>query len=267
MRTLNDLMNLDGRTALVTGACGFLGSVICETLAEQGCDLILLDLPDSNFQDLHKRIKKQNDVKIYTIESNLEDSDSRASAITKVLKEHKKLNILINTAALVGSTPLDGWATSFKKQSLETWDRAFNVNLVSVFHLARDLFPLIKKSGHGSIINIGSIYGVTAPDYSLYESEEIGNPAAYSSSKGGLIQFTKWLSTTLAHEIRVNCISPGGILRDQSSTFISKYEQKTPLKRMAHEEDFKGIIAYLASDLSEYVTGQNIMIDGGWTVW
>lgn len=124
MRTLNDLMNLDGRTALVTGACGFLGSVICETLAEQGCDLILLDLPDSNFQDLHKRIKKQNDVKIYTIESNLEDSDSRASAITKVLKEHKKLNILINTAALVGSTPLDGWATPFKKQSLETWDRA-----------------------------------------------------------------------------------------------------------------------------------------------
>ena len=267
MRTLKELMNLKGRIALVTGACGFLGSVICETLAEQGCDLILLDLPESNFEDLHLRIEEQNDVKIYTIKSNLEDADSRQNAIKKVLKEHKQLNILINTAALVGSTPLDGWATSFENQSLETWDRAFNINLTSVFHLARDLFPLIKKSGHGSIINIGSIYGVSAPDYSIYESEEIGNPAAYSSSKGGLIQLTKWLSTTLAHEIRVNCVSPGGIIRDQSDTFISKYKQKTPLRRMALEEDFKGIIAYLASDLSEYVTGQNIMVDGGWTSW
>ena len=97
----------------------------------------------------HKRIKEKNDVKIYTIESNLEDSDSRQSAIKKILKEHKKLNILINTAALVGSTPLDGWATSFEKQSLETWDRAFKVNLFQYFTL-EGLVPLIKKSGNGS---------------------------------------------------------------------------------------------------------------------
>ena len=122
-----------------------------------------------------------------------------------------------------------------------------------------------------ALVKAHIVGSVTAFDISTTDlkspGEEIGNPAAYSSSKGGLIQFTKWLSTTLAHEIRVNCISPGGILRDQSSTFISKYEQKTPLRRMALEEDFKGIVAYLASDLSEYVTGQNIMIDGGWTSW
>ena len=137
--------------------------------------------------------------------------------------------------------------------------------MTSAFHLSRDLAPLLRKSGNGSIINIGSIYGVAAPDYSLYKGTNLGNPAAYAASKGGLIQLTKWLSTSLAKEIRVNSISPGGIFRNQPEEFVTKYENKTPLKRMASEEDMKGIIAYLSSDLSAYVTGQNILVDGGWT--
>ena len=267
MRTLNQLMSLKGRTALVTGACGFLGQAICQALAELGCNLILLDLPGSKFSELKDKILDKHDIKITALELDLEDSEARSAIITKILEEYKTLNILINSAALVGSTPLEGWAIPFEEQSLETWDRALNVNLSAVFHFARDLFPLIQKSGHGSIINIGSIYGVVAPDYSIYDSIDMGNPAAYASSKGALIQLTRWLSTTLGKEIRVNCISPGGVLRDQSETFIERYKKKTPLQRMATEEDFKGIIAYLASDLSEYVTGQNIMVDGGWTVW
>ena len=127
----------------------------------------------------------------------------------------------------------------------------------------RDLAPRLRISGNGSIINIGSIYGVVAPDYSLYAGTNMGNPAAYAASKGGLIQLTKWLSTTLAKEIRVNSISPGGIFRDQPKEFVSKYEIKTPLGRMATEEDFKGIIAYLSSDLSAYVTGQTLHVCGG----
>ena len=267
MRTLIQLMNLKGRTALVTGACGFLGQTICQTLAELGCNLILLDLPGSKFMELEAKILDKHDIKITYLELDLEDSKARSATATKILEEHATLNILINTAALVGSTPLEGWAVPFEKQSLETWDRALNVNLSAVFHFARDLFPLIKKSGHGSIINIGSIYGVVAPDYSIYGSLDMGNPGAYAASKGALIQLTKWLSTTLGKEIRVNCVSPGGVLRDQSENFIENYKKRTPLQRMATEEDFKGIIAYLASDLSEYVTGQNIMVDGGWTVW
>jgi NAD(P)-dependent dehydrogenase (short-subunit alcohol dehydrogenase family) len=101
----------------------------------------------------------------------------------------------------------------------------------------------------------------------LYEGTTMGNPAAYAGSKGGLIQLTKWLATSLAPEIRVNCVSPGGLARGQAPEFIEKYVAKTPLKRMGTEEDFMGVIAFLASDLSAWVTGQNIMVDGGWTTW
>ena len=265
MRTINDLMSLKGRTALVTGACGFLGKVICETLIELESNLILLDLPGSNFIEISENLPSNFRGTIENIEVNLENIDSRNAAIKSIFKKNKNLSVLINSAALVGSNSLDGWATDFENQSLETWDRAININLTSAFHLSRDLAPLLRKSGNGSIINIGSIYGVAAPDYSLYEGTNIGNPAAYAASKGGLIQLTKWLSASLAKEIRVNAISPGGIFRNQPKEFVNKYEKKTPLKRMASEEDMKGIIAYLSSDLSAYVTGQNILIDGGWT--
>ena len=129
------------------------------------------------------------------------------------------------------------------------------------------LTPLLRKSKGANIINIGSTYGTWAPDHSLYEGTSMGNPAAYASSKAGLIQLTKWLSTTLASSIRVNAISPGGVLRSQPQIFVKKYKARTPLKRMAKEDDFRGAIAYLASDLSSYVTGQNLAVDGGWGVW
>lgn len=132
---------------------------------------------------------------------------------------------------------------------------------------ARGLTPILKSSKGASVINISSIYGAIAPNWELYKGLDMANPAAYSVSKGGLIQLSKWLSTTLAPDIRVNSISPGGILRSQPDEFVERYEQRTPLKRMANEDDFRGAIAYLGSDLSRYVTGQNIFVDGGWSVW
>ena len=133
--------------------------------------------------------------------------------------------------------------------------------------MSQAFIPLLRKNNNGSIINIASIYGMNAPDYSLYKGTDMGNPAGYSVSKGGLIQLTRWLATTLAPDIRVNAISPGGVLRNQPKEFIQRYNARTPLGRMATEEDFKGVIAYLASDLSQYVTGQNLLVDGGWTIW
>jgi len=155
----------------------------------------------------------------------------------------------------------------FEEQTVDTWRRAIEVNLTAAFDLSKALLPKLKKSGNSSIINVASIYGVTGPVHSMYEDTEMGNPAAYSASKGGLIQFTRWLATTIAPEVRVNAISPGGIYRNQPESFVNRYNERTPLGRMAAEEDLKGIIAYLASDMSKYVTGQNINIDGGWTVW
>ena len=140
---------------------------------------------------------------------------------------------------------------------------------MNIFDLYLDkIIILIKKlNKNGSIINVASIYGVLGPNYSLYEGTDMGNPAAYAVSKGGLIQLTRWLSTTLAPDIRVNTISPGGVFRNQADEFVHRYESRTPLGRMAREEDFIGVTAYLASDLSAYVTGQNLIVDGGWTAW
>ena len=126
---------------------------------------------------------------------------------------------------------------------------------------------MLNGSEGANIINIGSIYGIYAPDFSLYEGTDMGNPAAYGVSKAGLNHLTKWLSTSMAPNIRVNSICPGGISRNQPNEFVTKYIQKTPLKRMANESDFLGVMAYLASDMSVYVTGQVIQVDGGWGVW
>jgi NAD(P)-dependent dehydrogenase (short-subunit alcohol dehydrogenase family) len=187
--------------------------------------------------------------------------------VSKILKQNDRINILINNAAFVGTSGLDGWAVKFEEQTVETWRRALEVNITCAFDLSKELSPKIKESGNGIIVNISSIYGNLAPDYSLYNETEMGNPAAYSVSKGGLNQLTRWLATTLSPNIRVNTISPGGVFRNQPNKFVERYKNKTPLGRMATEEDFKGVIAYLTSDLSEYVTGQNIFVDGGWSVW
>ena len=114
---------------------------------------------------------------------------------------------------------------------------------------------------------MGSIYGILGPDLSLYDDTDLNNPAAYAASKGGLLQLTRWLATVLAPSVRANAVSPGGIERGQPEAFMSKYIARTPLKRMGCEEDFKGVIAFLASDMSRWVTGQNIVVDGGWSIW
>jgi NAD(P)-dependent dehydrogenase (short-subunit alcohol dehydrogenase family) len=150
---------------------------------------------------------------------------------------------------------------------VETWRRALEVNLTAVFDLCQRLTPLLQKSKGANIINICSIYGQYGPDWRLYEGTTLGNPAAYGASKGGVIQLTRWLATTLAPAVRVNSISPGGISRGQAEEFVARYVSRTPMGRMATEDDFRGAVAYLASDLSSYMTGQNLAVDGGWGAW
>jgi NAD(P)-dependent dehydrogenase (short-subunit alcohol dehydrogenase family) len=266
MKKIVDLMNLKGRRALITGAIGAIGQEIALTIAELGGDLILVDRPNSDYEPIKKSILDNWCVDIECIDCDLEDENSRVNLIKEVIKSNVNLDILINNAAFVGESNLEGWAEDFDKQSVETWKRAVEVNLTAPFHLCQAFTPLLKKSKVGSIINIASIYGVNAPDYSLYKGTSMGNPAGYSASKGGLIQLTRWLATTVSPDIRVNSVSPGGVYRSQPGEFVERYEAKTPLGRMATEEDFKGVVAYLASDLSAYVTGQNIVVDGGWSV-
>jgi len=266
MKKISELINLKGRRALVTGAAGFIGQEIANTIAELGGDLILVDKPETDYSLMKSNINNNWNVEVNCMDCNLENEQSRNNLIQEIFDREFQLDILINNAAFVGESDLEGWTEDFSKQSIETWRRALEVNLTAPFHLSQALTPLLSRNSVGSIINIASIYGINAPDYSLYEGTSMGNPAGYASSKGGLIQLTKWLSTTISPNIRVNSISPGGVLRNQPEKFLKKYESKTPLARMATEEDLKGAIAYLSSDLSSYVTGQNIVVDGGWSI-
>ena len=267
MNTLARLMNMQGRRALITGAAGKIGRVMTESLAELGADLVLVDRPGADYGSLTAETEARFGVKIQTLVCDLEQQSEREQLIAHIAAKTSGLDVLINNAAFVGTAQLQGWATGFEQQTVETWRRALEVNLTAAFDLVKGLAPLLRKGGHGSIINVGSIYATLGPDYSLYDDTTMGNPAAYAASKGGLIQLTRWLSTTLAPDIRVNALSPGGVFRNQPELFVTRYEAKTPLRRMAVEADFAGAVAYLASDLSAYVTGINLQVDGGWAAW
>ena len=198
---------------------------------------------------------------------NLEDDASAHAAPHAVAEALGGLDILINNAAFVGTSDLEGWVTDFAHQSTQTWRKALEVNLTAPFTLCREAAPYLAKSGHGSIVNIGSIYAVLGPDMGLYEGTAMGNPAAYGAAKAGLLQLTRWLATVLAPDVRVNSVCPGGVWRNQPEVFVERYKERTPMQRMATEEDMVGTVLYLVSDMSRYVTGQNIMVDGGWGLW
>jgi NAD(P)-dependent dehydrogenase (short-subunit alcohol dehydrogenase family) len=267
MSTIKELMNLKGRRALITGAAGGLGKVMADTLAELGADLVLVDRPDTDFQCLTDTLTDRWGIKIQHRFCDLEQQDQRDELINWLKSGGEGINILINNAAFGGTTELQGWSVPFEEQSIDTWRRALEVNLTAVFDLSQRLTPMLSSAVGASIINIASIYGMYGPDWRLYEGTSMSNPAAYGASKGGLIQLTRWLATTIAPQVRVNAISPGGIFRNQPEKFVQRYEAKTPLGRMGTEDDFRGIIAYLASDLSRYVTAQNFSVDGGWGGW
>jgi NAD(P)-dependent dehydrogenase (short-subunit alcohol dehydrogenase family) len=265
--TIAKLMNMKGRKALVTGAAGGIGRVIASTLAELGSNLMLVDRPESNYGTLIDDLVRDWGVRVEVFGCDMESQLDRDHLIALILKQTDGLDVLINNAAFVGTSGLTGWTSPFEQQTVDTWRRALEVNLTAAFDLTKGLVPLLMQNKRGTIINIASIYAKYGPDYGLYAGTEMGSPAAYAASKGGLIQFTRWLATTLAPDVRVNTISPGGVFRNQPEAFVQRYAARTPLARMATEDDFRGAVAYLASDLSLYVTGQDMAVDGGWGIW
>jgi NAD(P)-dependent dehydrogenase (short-subunit alcohol dehydrogenase family) len=266
MKSIKELSSLTNRVALITGGGGHIAYAMSEALIESGCSVILVDINNDRLEHSKKLLEEKFDTKVVTYAMDLEIQTEVEQLGAFVKKNNTKLDILINNAGFVGDAKLEGWCVPFEEQTIETWRRAMEVNLNSAFHLSQLMTPLLKASGHGSIINIASIYGVVAPDMSIYDGTVMGNPAAYAVSKAGLIQLTKWMSSILGPDIRVNAMTPGGVFRNHQDPFLSAYTKKTLLKRMATEEDFKGVMLFLASDLSNYVTGQNIIVDGGWTV-
>lgn len=261
-------IKVNNEICLVTGSTGHLGKEFAKLLAEMGYNLILTDKNQKKLNILKKEILKNYHVKVYCKITDLSSERSRNTLIKFIKTKTKKLNLLINNAGLTGIEEKFNYEKkkSLKTQSVKNFKDYLEVNLSAIFHLTRDLSNLLIKSKNGKVINIGSIYGVVAPKWEIYSKLKMNNRAGYSSSKSGLLQLTKWFATCLAPNVRVNMISPGGILRGQPKTFVKKYNSNTPLGRMANLDDFNGTLIYLASDLSKYVTGQNLLVDGGWTI-
>ena len=261
-------MSLDGRVALVTGGAGHIGRAIGHALAELGANVAVVDLSQSGAEAAADELGEALAGHSRRLSPATSSSPTRCAICPAgFARRFGRIDIIVNCAAFVGTSGLEGWAVPFEQQSDKTWRRALEVNLTAPFVLIQAAAADLRASGHGSVINISSIYGLSGPDWRLYEGTSLGNPAAYAASKGGLIQATRWLSTTLAPHVRVNAIAPGGVFRDTPEPFLSRYTARTPLGRMGREEDFKGAVAYLATDLSAYVTGQCLAVDGGWTVW
>ena len=256
---LSNYYNYNNRTILITGASGFIGKQTSIFLASLGATLILIDKNKIDYvQDLNNL-----NCKYYFKKINLENKVSRNKLYKWI--EGKKLNFdtLINNAAFVGTDKIKGWNVDFEKQSVDTWRRVFELNLTSIFEICQNFKTILSSNKNASIINISSIYDTMAPNLELYKNTGIKNQAAYSVSKNGILHLTKWLAATCAPNIRVNSISPGGIARNQNSNFKKKYIKKTLLKRMATEEDVVASIFFLSSTLSNYITGQNFRVDGG----
>ncbi|MCG8510311.1 MAG: SDR family oxidoreductase [Rhodospirillales bacterium] len=266
-RDIGSLMDLSGRAALITGAAGHIGAACADALAELGCRIAICDRDPQKCRQVAESIAESRSVETTALAADLADETSVKALPEQVTDAFGRLDILVQSAAFVGDSELSGWAVPFAEQSAETWRAALEVNLTATFVLAQAAAPHLGENGVGSVVNVSSIYGMMGPDLRLYEGTGMGNPAAYAAGKGGLLQLTRWLATVLAPDVRVNAVSPGGIRRNQPDSFIRRYEENTPLGRMGTEEDVKGAVAYLAGDLSAYVTGQNLIVDGGWTAW
>ena len=266
MKSLKILAGMNGRVSLVAGGSGHLGIAMGEALAEAGSNVIVLDLDKERSESVASQFIEKFGGEHKGLAVDLAEKEAISTVPQYIKKHFGKLDVLVNCAALVGSSSLKGWATPFKEQDIDTWEKAIKVNLTGAFFLIQQCQDLMEKSKVASIVNVSSIYGVAGQKVSMYQGMDYLTPAAYAASKGGLVQLTRYLATVLAPKIRVNCISPGGIERNQDKVFTERYRNLTPLMRMGIEEDFKGVTHFLASDLSAYVTGQNIIVDGGWTL-
>ena len=258
------VFSVTDRKILVTGAAGHLGRALCKYLLSDGAKVFAVDLNKKGLVALESELKPSAG-SLTALAADLSDEQQRTEVVEQVASQTESLDGAVFAAAFVGTSDLKGWGVDFSHQSVSTWRKALEINLTAPFHLTQLMKPLLSRGNGPSIVNIGSIYGFSGPDWTLYEGSEMSNPAAYAASKGGLIQLTRWLASTLAPGIRVNMVSPGGISRGQDAVFVERYSQKTPLARMATEEDVVGQVVYLLSGAASYVTGQNITIDGGIT--
>ena len=261
MRTFAALASLKGRVALISGAASPLGRALAETYAELGAAVALLDRPDSGAEDVARALTDTYGVLTTVIPVDLADDSAVRKVPQRVVDTCGRLDILVlNTT----DEPTATKAGVVEEQGIGAWRATLETQLTAPFLLAQQAVPALRASGKGSVIAIGALHGAVGLDWRVFEDGE-GGSIAEAAAGGGLLQMTRWLATSLAPHVRVNAIVPG--LGDRGAAARRRYTARTPLGRVAGEEDIKGAAAFLASDLSAFVTGQCLMIDGGWSAW
>ncbi len=266
--------SLEGRVAIVTGATGLLGRQHCRALADAGAHVVVADMDARRCDEIVEMIHQQQLPRALAVTIDVTDGRSLHGAARTIMESLGRIDILVNNAAVNDAVegPKQGENSRFEQFPLELWKKSLDVNVTGTFLCCQVFGRHMMDAQHGSIINIASTYGLVAPDQSLYRrpdgTQEFFKGPAYPTTKGAVLAFTRFLAAYWGGMgVRVNALSPGGVQNGQDDYFIAQYSKRTPLARMAEPSDYRGALVFLASDASSYMTGANLVVDGGWTIW
>jgi NAD(P)-dependent dehydrogenase (short-subunit alcohol dehydrogenase family) len=268
--------SLAGRVAIVTGAAGLLGRQHCRALADAGATVVATDLDEDACATAAAELAADGRHDVHGFAADITDPASLARLRDAALRLGDHIDVLINNAAMNDRFEDEAAAASlsrFENYPVERFRQALDVNVTGTFLACQVLGSEMARRGRGSIVNIASTYGMVGPDQRIYRGESgaqrFWKSPVYPASKGAVLAFTRYLATTWADRgVRVNSLSPGGVAQaGQDTVFVAHYSQRTPLGRMAEAHEMRGAIVFLASDASSYMTGANLVVDGGWTAW
>ncbi|GJM30752.1 MAG: short-chain dehydrogenase [Cyclobacteriaceae bacterium] len=270
MKMVSRLFNLEGKVIIVAGGAGQIGFSFCEILTDAGAQVILADLDLELASEKLQILNKSNNITLFKLD--VTDELSVKHLFEKVRHQYGSIYGLVNSFHYKGnSRRLDTTSNFFaplESYPMEAWDAVSDVNLKGTFLMCRESVPYFRENKEGVIVNVSSTYGNVSPNKSIYGETGINSPVSYAATKAGIINLTRYIATHYASDnIRANVLSPGGVYNQQSPGFIENYCRLTPLGRMAEPEDYQGAIVYLMSPGSKYMTGANLVVDGGWTAW
>jgi NAD(P)-dependent dehydrogenase (short-subunit alcohol dehydrogenase family) len=264
------LPELEGKVAVITGALGLLGRVHCATFANAGAAVVVTDLDQTGCEALAAELGGS----AFACAADITQERSLEGLRDAVIERFRGIDVLLNNAAINDAYQegQDPALSRFEHFPLETFERAIRVNVSGTFLACRILGATMAGRRSGSIINVASTYGLVGPDQSIYlrpdGSQRFHKSPSYAASKGAVIALTRFLATYWGSKnVRVNCLCPGGVANDQDDFFVRNYSARTPLGRMAEPEEIARAAVFLASDASSYMTGSNMIVDGGWTAW
>lgn len=257
---MTDRFDLGGKTALVAGGAGLLGAAVSRGLADHGATVVVADVDGSHGE----AVAADAGADARFVECDVTDGAAVEALVETVVADHGSLDVAVNTAYPRN----ENYGRPFEEVTLDDWRENVRLNVDSYFEVARRAaLAMAEQPSGGSVVNFGSIYGVEAPEFAVYEGTEMTSPVEYAAIKGAVLNLTRYMASYLGPEgVRVNAVSPGGVFDDQPEPFVENYRDRTPLGRMARPEDVVGAVVFLASDAAAYVTGHNLLVDGGWTI-